>query len=189
MLLLSFLVDMAVMLMFMRDNRRVGAQKKNVKTELIDTKMRALFKKCFPLTVSALLGAVLTLFIPNLIGLIDIFGNYIYKAEYTFTALILLQLALFMCIYVKDILSRKQIRKLFTNKIFIIELASALAIILICFLTPVGNFFGLVSNPMIYLLASFVPAIAFLICFYAVSFPKEKKKGEEKGNKTEKKQK
>ena len=188
-LLLGFLADMAVMLMFMRDTRRVGAQKKNVKTELLDSKILSTPKGQIPLAVAALLGAVLTLLLPNLIGLLNIFGNYIYKAEYTFTALALLQLSLFICVYVKDILSKSQMRRLFTNKIFIIELASALLFMLVCFLTPVGNLFGLVSNPIIYLLASFLPAIAFIICYYAMSFPKKKKNGEEKSRKSDKKQK
>ena len=189
MLLLGFLVDMALILMFMRDNKRVGAQRKNIKKEMLDTSIGSLFKKHLPLTVASLLGAVLTLLLPNLIGLLDIFGNYIYKAEYTFTALLLLQLSLFVCIYVRDILSKSQMKRLFTNKIFLIELASGLLLVLLCFLTPIGNLFGLVSNPIIYLLASFLPAIAFIICYYAMSFPKKKKIGEEKGKKSEKKQK
>ena len=189
MLLLGFLVDMALILMFMRDNKRVGAQRKNIKKEMLDTSIGSLFKKHLPLTVASLLGAVLTLLLPNLIGLLDIFGNYIYKAEYTFTALLLLQLSLFVCIYVRDILSKSQMKRLFTNKIFLIELASGVLLVLLCFLTPVGNLFGLVSNPIIYLLASFLPAIAFIICYYAMSFPKKKKIGEEKGKKSKKKQK
>ena len=80
-------------------------------------------------------------------------------------------------------------RKLFTNKIFIIELATAFVFVLICFLTPLGNLFGLVNNPIIYLIASFLPSIAFLICFYAMSFPRKKKNGEEKIKRTRKKQK
>ena len=188
-LLLGFLVDMAAMLMFMRDNRRVGAERKNIKKELLDTTMISLPKKYLPLTVASLLGALLTLLLPNLIGLIDIFGNYIYKAEYTFTALLLLQLSLFLCVFVRDILSKSQMRKLFTNKIFIIELVTEFVLVLICFLTPLGNLFGLVNNPVIYLIASFLPAIAFLICFYTMSFPKKKKIGKEKSKKIRKKQK
>jgi hypothetical protein len=188
-LLLGFLVDMAVLLMFMRDNRRVGAQKKNIKKELLDTSLKSLFKKHFPITVASLLGSVLILLIPNLISLLNIFGNYIYRAEYTFTSLLLLQFALFVCVYVKDILSKSQMKKLFTNKIFIIELSATFILVLVCFFTPVGNLFGLVSNPVIYLLASFLPAIAFIICYYAMSFPKKKKITDEKGKKAIKKQK
>ena len=188
-LLLGFLVDMAALLMFMRDNRRVGAQKKNIKKEFLDTSLKSLFKKHFPITVASLLGSVLILLIPNLISLFNIFGNYIYRAEYTFTSLLLLQFALFVCVYVKDILSKSQMKKLFTNKIFIIELSATFILVLICFFTPVGNLFGLVSNPVIYLLASFLPAIAFIICYYAMSFPKKKKITDEKGKKTLKKQK
>jgi hypothetical protein len=188
-LLLGFLADMAALLIFMRDTRRVGAEKKNIKKELLDTSITSLPQKHLPLTAASLLGAVLTLLIPNLIGLLDIFGNYIYKAEYTFTALLLLQLSLFICVYVKDILSKAQMRKLFTNKVFIIELAVAFVLVLICFLTPLGNLFGLVNNPIVYLIASFLPSIAFLICFYAMSFPKKKKTGEEKSKKMRKKQK
>ena len=182
-LLLGMLVDMALLMMFMRDNRRVGAQRKNVKSEMLQMKARSLLKEQRPLTVASLVGAVLTMLLPNLIGLLSIFGNYIYKAEYTFTALLLLQLSLFLCVYLKDILSKSGHKRLFTNKVFIIELVSMLAFLLLCFFTPVGNLFGLVSNPVIYFLASFVPSIAFLICFYAMSFPKKKSEKHQKNKK------
>lgn len=188
-LMLGFIIDMAAMVMFMRDNRRVGAEKKNIKRDMLSQSVISIPKRELPLTVSALLGAVLTLLLPNLIGLVDAFGNFNFKAEYTFCALALLQLALLLCVYMRDILSKSQYKKLFSSKVFLIELGAIVLFVLICFLTPLGNFFGLVSNPPIYMLASFLPAIAFMICFYAMSFPKEAKKGAKMGKNRRGKQK
>lgn len=188
-LMLGFIIDMAAMIMFMRDNRRVGAEKKNIKSEFVHQSVLGIPQRHLPLMISSLLGAVLTLLLPNLIGLIDVFGNFNFKAEYTFCSLALLQLALFLCVYMRDILSKSQYKKLLSSKVFLIELGAIVLFVIICFLTPLGNLFGLVSNPIIYFLASFLPAIAFMICFYAISFPKEAKKGAKMGKKSAKRQK
>lgn len=174
-LILGFVVDMAAMVMFMRDNRRVGNQKKNVKTQFLSLSGKTLLKQNLPLAVSAILGGVLILILPNLIDLVNVFGNYIYQAEYTFCSLILLQLALFLCVYLRDILSKTQYKKLFSSKVFLIEASAITLFVLLCFLTPIGNLFGLVSNPPMYLIISFLPALSFLVCFYAMSFPRKNK--------------
>ena len=161
--------------MFMRDNRRVGNQKKNGKTQFLSLSGKALLRQNLPLAVSAILGGVLILILPNLIDLVNVFGNYIYQAEYTFCSLILLQLALFLCVYLRDILSKTQYKKLFSSKVFLIEASAITLFVLLCFLTPIGNLFGLVSNPPMYLIISFLPALSFLVCFYAMSFPRKNK--------------
>ena len=188
-LMLGFIIDMAAMLVFMSDNRRVGFANKKIKKDVAGQSILGLPKKYIPLSAASLLGAVLTLLLPNLIGLLNVFGNFNFKGEYTFCALALLQLALFLCVYLRDILSKSQYKKLFTLPVFVIGLAAISLFVLICFLTPIGNLFGLVSNPPMYLISSFLPAIAFMICFYAVAFPKKAEKNKTNSKKEEKKQK
>ena len=175
MLLLGFGLDLFALFIFACDHRRGGMLTRDVKKQLTDFDFVGTVKNNKALVTSALIGSFLCLILPNLAGLIDGFGKYFYTAEYTLIALVLLQICLFVCIYVGDIMNKAALKKLFGIKLFVIELCSIGVFFLLSFLTPLGVLFGLVRVPILYLLLAFVPAAAFAICYIAMSFPKSKK--------------
>ena len=124
--------------------------------------------------VPTLVGSALCLALPNLVSLIPIFDNYVYKPEFTFTVTALLQICLFACIYAEDVLDKTVIKKMCKNKIFIAEISALVLFLILCYLTPLGVLFGLSKNPVIYFLLSFVPPIALLVSYVVITFPKAK---------------
>ena len=66
------------------------------------------------------------------------------------------------------------LKRLFAQKLFIIELCTVGGFLLLSLITPFGILFGLVRSPILYTLLTLVPAVAFLICYLAMTFPKKK---------------
>lgn len=173
-LLLGFLPDLAALMIFASDMRKGNLQRKTSDTELMKFNFVGIVKNNLQLTFPALIGSVLCLILPNLISLINIFDNYLYKSEFTFMSLALLQFCLLVCVYAGGILNGVILKRIFTNKIFIVELSCTALLLLLCFLTPVGRLFGLLKNPTIYFILSFVPSIAFIVSYFVITFPKAK---------------
>ena len=180
MLLLGFGLDLFAMFIFSADHRRGGLLAKNVKRELCEFDYVESVKKHKALTISSLVGALLCLLLPRLADLIDALGEYFYTAEYTLVTLVLLQLCLFVCIYVGDIMDKAALKKLFKIRLFVIELCTTGAFLLLSLVTPFGRLFGLLRSPIIYLLLSIVPAVAFCACYLFMTFPKRKDAAERK---------
>ena len=178
MLLLGFGLDLFALFLFAADHRRGGMLTREVKQKLLDIDFVGTLKNHKALVASSMLGAFLCVVLPNLAGLIDAFGKYFYTAEYTFISLVLLQISLFICVYVGDIMDRAALKKLFSQKLFIIELGSVAVFLLLSLLTPFGILFGLVHSPILYTLLTLVPAMAFLVCYLALTFPKKKNSGQ-----------
>ena len=174
MLLLGFGLDLFAFFIFATDHRRGGMLTREVKNRLIGLDFVGTLKNNKALVASSLLGAFLCIVLPKLAGLIDAFGKYFYTAEYTFISLVLLQLCLFVCMYVGDIMDGAALKKLFAKKLFVIELCTIGVFLLLSLITPFGILFGLVRSPILYTLLTLVPAIAFLICYLAMTFPKKK---------------
>ena len=57
------------------------------------------------------------------------------------------------------------------------ELGSVAVFLLLSLLTPFGILFGLVHSPILYTLLALVPAMAFLVCYLVMTFPKKKNSG------------
>ena len=185
-LIFGLLIDLCAMMIFASDTRLSSrsAQLQKARTELTTFKFLTLFKRDFPLLVSTLAGAFLSLLLPHLIGLLGVFGQYVYRVEYSFCAILLMQFCLFVLIYIPDILDAKEWKKLFSKSLFIVELVASGVFLLLCFLTPIGRFFGLVKNPPMYLIVSIVPAIVLTTCYFIMSF---KKSRGNKGSRNERK--
>ncbi|MBE6593889.1 MAG: cation-transporting P-type ATPase [Ruminococcaceae bacterium] len=175
-LMLGLLIDMCALFIFATDMRRGRLSRRLDSSSIMRVGEKDLILGDRALLVSSLVGAALILLLPNLISLISFFDNYIYKAEFTFVALALLNLCIWWSVYSTDILDTKLLKKLFQNKLFLIELFGVTLFVLICFLTPIGRLFGLVSNPPIYLILSFLPSVAFVVCYVIMTFNKSKGK-------------
>lgn len=179
MLLLGFGLDLFAIFIFATDHRKGGTLTREVKSRLLDIDFVSTLKNNKALVASSLLGTFMCLVLPNLAGLINAFGKYFYTAEFTLISLTLLQICLFVCVYVKDIMDTEAIKKLFGIRLFLIELGSVAAFFLLSFITPFGRLFGLVKIPILYLLLAFLPAAAFAVCYAAMSFPKKAKPDED----------
>ena len=173
-LILGFLLDLTVMLIFAADTSRGKLSRKICDGELSGFSLLSILKRERTLLLSTLLGGVLCLLLPNLVSMIGVFDNYIYRAEFTFISTAMMQTVLFICVYAGDLLNKNAMKKVYKNKIFIAQILSLTVFVALCLLTPIGSFFGLLANPVIYLLLSFVPPAAVLICYETLSFPKKK---------------
>ena len=176
-LLLGFLMDLAVIMIFALDTSRGRLVRKNSDSYLSKFNLLNVLQSERPLLISTLLGAVLCLVLPNLISLIGVFDNYLFRAEFTFMTTALMQLMLFICVYAGDLLDKKAMKKVLRNRIFLIESGALVLFLVLCFLTPIGSFFGLIKNPIIYLILSLIPPIALAICYAVLTFPKKNEKG------------
>ena len=175
-LMLGLLIDLCALSIFAADMRRGRLLKRLDSSSIMKLSGKDIIFGNRLLLISSLVGAVLILLLPNLISLISIFDNYIYKAEFTFVALALLNLCVWWSVYSPDILDTKLLKRLFQNKLFVIEISCVALFVIICFLTPIGKLFGLVSNPPIYLILSFLPSVAFVVCYIIMTFNKDKAK-------------
>lgn len=178
-LLLGLLIDMCALFVFATDMRRVKLPRRTASSDIMKYSGIDLLIKDKALLISSAIGSVLILLLPNLISLVSFFDNYIYKAEFTFVALALLNLCIWWSVYSADVLDTKLLKKLFANRLFVIELSIVTLFIIICFLTPIGKLFGLVNNPPIYLILSFIPAIAFVVAYVILTFNRSNAKSEQ----------
>ena len=170
MLFLGFVLDFLALLVFMSDTRRCDRTCRDMKKEFAEQTLVGFLKSNLKLAISVALGSVLVLLLPNLMSFMSIFGNYAYKAEFTFMALLLMQLLTLLCIYSSDIRNVETHKRLLCSYPFVISLALSVVFVTLCLaIRPLGNFFGVVANPLPYFLLSFVPAIAFGLCYFVMT--------------------
>ncbi len=176
---LGFVFDILVMMIFMSDARRKADSFEKVRGFFTENSLKNFATKHSRLLLCTLIGSVLTLLLPNLFGLIGgVLGNYVYKAEFTFMALALMQFAALFCIYSRSPRNIKSHLYLVKSILFIILASAVVLFTALCLITPIGTFFGIVRNPLFYFLLSFVPAIAFVtfwIVFEEIAAKKAKK--------------
>ena len=168
-LFLGFVMDVFAMLIFMYDAGRGRATYKNAKKELSSDGIIGIVRKNSNLMVWATAGSVMTLLLPNILSLFDLFGSYIYKAEFTFISLGLMQIAAFALVYSKDIASAK---RLLENKTALTGLGVFIVFTALCLLTPMGDLFGIVSIGIFYLLFAFVPTALFAVGYIVMGAKK-----------------
>ena len=183
MIMLGIVFDTFAFALFMMNSRRAGASVKIVKEMYAKERLRDIIKKYKNIFICSLLGGILTVLLPAIFnsGLFKIFGGYQYKEEFTFLALMLMQLSILAAIYTFDLRSKATLKHLFTRKIFLAEIITFVLITAISFLTPLGDRIGLdgrivVSTPF-YFMLTIAPALAFLVC-YVVMLATDKSSGE-----------
>ncbi len=164
-LFLGFVLDFFVMLIFMYDTRPSREGTDALREFFGRSSGRSLLKDNSILLICAAVGGGFTVLLPNIFDLFGVFGNYVYKAEFTFISLALMQIALLLCMYSGSIRNTARHKKLVQTPAFIVMSALTVIFAALCLLTPVGTFFGIVRAPAFYLLLSVVPAAAFLLCF------------------------
>lgn len=168
-LFLGFIMDFFAMSLFMSDGRRSVSDHASLKRELADSSIADVIKHNSRLFICAATGSVLTLLLPNFFGMISFFGSYLYKAEFTFISLALMQMLALVMIYSKELGNKTAHRRLITSRTAQIGLAVFVVFTVICLVSPVGAVFGISRIPLFYLLLSLVPTIAFLLCYLTVT--------------------
>ena len=183
-LFLGAILDLLTMILFMSDTRRSTQSIKKIKTALTDYGVVGTVMTNLRLFISAALGSVLVLLLPNLLGLVSIFGNYLYKSEFTYMSLLFMQILTVFCVYSGDLANLQAHKRLVSSYVAMAEGAVIVLFTAICLIIrPVGAFFGIVKNPLPYFLLSFVPAIAFGVCYFIMSMNKPTKANEKKREK------
>ncbi len=171
---LGFILDFMTMLLFAADTRRAKTSARKMKKAFSECSLVDIARSDIKLFVSAIVGSVLTLLLPNVLGLVDVFGNYLYQAEFTYMSLVLMQILAVFCIYSGDLADMGAHKRLVSSYMAIAQGCVVLLFTALCLIIrPLGNFFGIVKNPLAYFLLSFVPALAFGVCYVLMSITKK----------------
>ena len=169
-LFLGFVMDIFALLIFMYDPRRSSMDCRRSKRELGEQSVVDIVKANPVLMICSAVGSVLTLILPRVLSIFDFFGTYIYKAEFTFISLALMQIVALACVYAVD---KTSWRRFCRNRIAMIGGGVFLVFTLLCLLTPMGDLFGIVSIGLFYLLFSLIPAAVFAALFRLLSIQKK----------------
>ncbi len=157
-LLCSFIMDIAVMLMLALDNKAVGKQKSDCEAYRIKP-LKAHIKDNKTLFVAALVAGFAAIFLPLIIDMADIFGAYLYQIEYLMCTLLWLHL---IVMFYTRYGSVKKIRQVVKNKWMVgIIIGSYIFVLIISTINPVGFLFDYVFNPISYFVLSFIPSVIF----------------------------
>ena len=143
-LLLLGLIDLGVMMIFMYDPRRSSQNCRKIKKEAFSGSVIDIVKSNSRLMIGVAAGSVLVLLLPNLISLFSFFGSYIYKAEFTFISLALMQIMVMIIIYSKGFADVASVRRITKSKPAMISLSALAVFVLLCLITPMGDLFGIV---------------------------------------------
>ena len=174
-LYLGFVFDLMAMLIFMNDSRKTSENRRKMKEEIEAASLLDILRSNKNITISAIVGSALSVFLPRFFAMLGVFGKFYYKAEFSFVSLLLLQLLLLVCVYAKDLRNKGALLRLVNDLSAQICAGTALIFTLLCFVTPIGRFFGIIETQFSYFLLAFVPTIAFFICFVALNAANEKK--------------
>lgn len=123
------------------------------------------------LFVAMLISVIVALLVPYIP---DAFGAaYMYKSEYQFAALLWLQFSAVYYLIFEDL---KNIGRLVKSRALLtVLLITVIAIAIIFIIEPIGDFFGIQRNPIIYFALGFVPCIAFWISIFISKIVRSKK--------------
>ncbi len=167
----GFLMDLFAWIMFVRrkDSNHVRCEKNHSSAWQI----KHVFAVNSPMVISALAASISALVFPELLGILSFAGLYHDKTEFSFVALILLHISVFLLVY-----SAGNFRNLWKNKLFWIEVAFLILFLLFCFIwIPFGAFFGIETVPPIpYLLFAFLPSIVYVAMMLLLSARKKIRK-------------
>jgi magnesium-transporting ATPase (P-type) len=177
MLYLGFVFDLFVLLIFMSDSRRSSEDRRRIRKDVGTFDILAVLKANGKLTVCAAVGAGATVILPRIAALLEIFGKYFYRAEFTYISLVLLQALVFICIYAKDLQNRSALLKLINNRLAQICAGVTVLFTALCFFTPIGRFFGIIESQLFYFFLAFLPAAAFFVCYLVLGSREKTKKG------------
>ncbi len=180
-LFFSCILDFLTMLVFMYDTRRSTQSTKKIKKDLAERNLIKIIRSNLGIFIPVLVGSSLTLLLPNFMNLFDFFGNYSYKAEFTYMALALMQIVTLFCVYSGDLRNLQGHRRLVSSYAAIAQGIIILVFTALCLIfEPIGNFFEITKNPIWYFLASFVPAISLGVCHLVMSVVRNEKKAKPK---------
>lgn len=184
--LLGMLFDVFAFALFMMNSKRVSSSVKSVKKMYTEERLTDIIKKYKNILICTLFSSVLVVLLPTLFDTFNLFGGYLYKEEYTYLSLMLIQLVLVVAVYAFDFRNKNAVKHLFSRKIFVAELIVFFVLTALSFIvTPIGDFFGLESGFVtltpFYFLITIVPAIAFVVC-YTIMLASEKDKPTRKGS-------
>ena len=155
-LLCSYIIDIFVLIMLASDKTAVPNNRKrygirSLKEQIFNS--RTIMLACLISSLSAIL-------LPMAFDFIGVFGQYLYKIEYLFCAMMWLHFTLAYYIRYGTIFNVKAAIK---NKLLLGLILGIIAfVVLVTFVTPIGLLFDIVSNPLPYFILSFVPTLIFI---------------------------
>ena len=120
--------------------------------------------------ISAIALSLFTIFLPEVISFIGIFGPHLYAVEYMFCAVLWIHIATMILVFTQD---KKDPRVLIKDKLCVQYLAFVLILmILIAVISPLGLFIDWISLPVAYFIATLIPAAALLFVNYRLKIKK-----------------
>ena len=158
-LLYGLLCDVPMLLLLSAQSapRRV---RQPLRTKSLDT-ARIFNKKALILATAI---SLITIVLPEIVGLVGMFGAYLYPVEYMFSAVLWLHLATMITVLSRNGKSPKSL--IFDKKYASYFAFVIIFLILVAAVTPAGIFIDWIKLPAIYLICSFVPSLILLLSEY-----------------------
>ncbi len=174
----GFIFALFSMLIFMGERGRVQrGVRDEVNRFFSQTSVLGLLNCEKALFISAAAGGAAVVVIPEIADLVRIFGNYIYRTEYIFLSLAILEILVLMAVYSKRINNAFALKRLVKNPYFIAMVSVFAVLYALSLLTPLGRLFGIIGILPWYLLFSILPSGVFLLCFYLLGSKAGKRRG------------
>lgn len=162
-LLCSFIIDIFVLLILAFDNASTSRSVKQFKIR----SLKEILRTNRTLNLCTVIASVGALLLPLLMNMLGIFGAYLYRVEYLFCAVLWLHLILIYCVRYGTVFN---VRNAIKNKLFVALLVFAVVFVALTKIIPAfGLIFEIVSYPLAYFIASFVPAVIFSFSYELLS--------------------
>lgn len=159
----GFILDIIVMLIFVTE--KCGVENARSFKGLLG-EFRAPIRNNAGMIISATVGGLCAVLLPNLIGAIGFMGQYFYETEYLFISMMLLHVTLMYCIRI-DNLRRFGVADI--NKVAIGLNIFVALFTLSCFtIEPIGVFFDVLEITFPYLLLTLVPSVLCAVLYFII---------------------
>ena len=124
-----------------------------------------------PLWNASTVGTLLLVFLPQIMGWIGWIGPYHFKVEFSFSSILYMHLA---ALFIFLVGRPRSLREMFDYKGFWALVGGILAFLTLCFvIEPFGVLFDVMTNPLAYVLLSFVPPLAFFVLYFVLDTRKK----------------
>ena len=168
--LLGLVFDLFALVLFMTNSSRAQNSVKGIKRLYTEQKLTDVLRKYKNILLCSVFGGVLIILLPTIFDYFNFLGGYDHTRSFAYVSLMLVQLVLFVSVYLGDLNNKGAIKHLLKRKTFLLEIVIFIAFTAVCFIVdPVGNVFGLNSDFVIrspfYFVITVVPAVAFAIVY------------------------
>ena len=160
-LFFGFVLDTFALHMFATDTSNIPDRFKIDKFRF--NGIKSFIKENYGFLISVILSSASVAVIPQLVGLIEPFGEFDFVVEYAFISAVWIQISMLYCVRYGSV---SKLTKIFNNKYFIgIVVGMLFFVSLTLWNNPIGILFGFKKNPILYFGLSFIHPLLFALVY------------------------